>query len=109
MTGEDQVVGFISENGDFSSVQDDIQSIIDVFEGASENNQASESENGTPVSYVNQWRIHTETNVTANVELFFNDGSLPGDEFICQLFHVMSRMNNVNIHVLLLCMDAGGR
>ena len=101
MTGE--VVGFVAENGNFRSARDDVRSIIDEFEVS-----MSENESGSPVSYVNQWRIRTSGNVTANVEFFFNAGSLPGDELMFQLFHVMSRMNSVNVHVLLLCMDAGG-
>jgi hypothetical protein len=62
----------------------------------------------TPALYVNQWRIRTAFNKSANVEFFFNDGSLNGNELLFQLFHVCNQLNNVNIIVLLLMFDAGG-
>ena len=107
MTNE--VIGFVSDDGNFRSVHDDVMGMINDIDQHQSNNDDDEGADGAEMaSYVNQFRIHTARNVTANVEFFFNNGSLPGDELLSQLLHVTSQLNNVNIQVLMLCMDAGG-
>ena len=73
-----------------------------------QNDNDDEDDGVDMASYVNQFRIRTARNVTANVEFFFNNRSLHGDEILFQLLHVTSQLNNVNMQVLMLCMDAGG-
>ncbi|GFH57354.1 hypothetical protein CTEN210_13830 [Chaetoceros tenuissimus] len=70
--------------------------------------QSTDNDYFVPALYVNQWRIRTAFNKSANVEFFFNDGSLSGNEILYQLLHVCNQLNNVNIVVLLLLFDAGG-
>lgn len=70
--------------------------------------QSTDNAYFVPALYVNQWRICTAFNKSANVEFFFNDGSLSGNEILYQLLHVCNQLNNVNIVVLLLLFDAGG-
>ena len=57
---------------------------------------------------MNQWRARTPWNQTINAELFFNDGSLSGDQLLHWCFHEMNQLSNVNIITLLLVIDAGG-
>ena len=58
-------------------------------------------------SYVNQFRSRTTRNMAVNLELFFNDCSLSGNEFTFQKFHVLLMLNNVNIRVKMNGMDDG--
>ena len=57
---------------------------------------------------INQWRFRSTCNETRTIEFFYNSGSLPGDELMNQLFHVLSMMNLIEVKMLVFVSDAGG-
>ena len=70
MTNE--VVGFVSDDGEFRSVHDDVMGMINGIDQHQSNNDNDDEDDGVDMaSYVNQFRIRTARNITANVEFFF--------------------------------------
>lgn len=69
MTNE--VIGFVSDDGNFRSVHDDVMGMINDIDQHKINNDDDEETDGAEMaSYVNQFRIRTASNVTANIEFF---------------------------------------
>ena len=57
---------------------------------------------------VNLFRVRTIYGKTENLEYFYNDGSLTGDDLIGQLIRVIMLCEIVGIHIHVLVADAGG-
>jgi len=57
---------------------------------------------------VNLFRIRTCYGVAENMEFFFNDGSLTGDEMLSQLLCCIICCEVVGLRVYMVCADAGG-
>jgi len=57
---------------------------------------------------VNLFRIRTCYGVAENMEFFFNDGSLTGDEMLSQLLRCIICCETVGLRVYMICADAGG-
>lgn len=121
----DQVVAFASCNNTFKWISDDVRSLVKDYQTTRRNGQNEKSpnavgtlsekkdslkiyENHAPATYVNQFRMRTAHNNTASVEFFFSSAPLCGEDLIYQLFHVVNQLNNINLSVRMICMDAGG-
>lgn len=95
VTGE--IVGFASNDMTLESCREDICSMMKEIEKEQDNGDYEFSvddfdlEANVQASYVNQFCIRQIIgNKSTNVEFFFNDGSLSGNQIMFQLFHVLS-------------------
>ena len=59
-------------------------------------------------TYVNQWRFRSDHNETRNLEFFFGDNKMDGDEILHQFFHVLTGLEMINVGVYGYTSDAGG-
>ena len=59
-------------------------------------------------TYVNQWRLKTCYNKSFNLEFFYNNGVLTGNDLMFQLFHILTFCNTVGCRIFGLASDAGG-
>ena len=90
-----KVIGFDDESLSFT------QDLKDILAGC-------EVKEGSVAKYVNQWVYRSTHNEIFLLEFWFNAGSLPGEELLMQLDHVIRACEIIGLHVDYLCSDAGG-
>jgi hypothetical protein len=114
---DNTVVGFAGtskENLSLQAIMDEVLFLVEDEEDegtkelAEENTEEKQPELHERAVYVNQFRLRTTRGQIKNLEFFYNNGTLSGDELLEQVMHVISCCELAGIMIHALVCDAGG-
>ena len=106
---DNQIIAF-SNSYDGFRLKGEIAALINDGKGLKDiiNQDLDKEYSPHDAKYVNQWKFSSVYNETRNLELFFNDGTLDGNEMLRQFLHILFCLNVIGVEVYGLCLDGGG-
>ena len=108
-TSDNKIIAF-SNSYDAFRLKGEIAALIKDGKGLADiiNQNLDQDNTLHHANYVNQWKFRSVYGETRNLEFFFNDGTLDGNEMLRQFLHIIMCLDVIGVEVYGLCLDGGG-